>query len=54
MQSVNEEDFSRFIEEVDAAQEKLNEAKADWIEPECNCYISGDQADASDCPLHRR
>ena len=21
-------------------------------EPECNCYFSGDQADASDCPLH--
>lgn len=20
--------------------------------PECNCYFSGDQADASDCQLH--
>lgn len=23
-------------------------------EPECRCYCVGDQADASDCPLHRR
>lgn len=23
-------------------------------EPECHCYCVGDQADASDCPLHGR
>ena len=23
-------------------------------EPECHCYCVGDQADASDCKLHRR